>query len=167
MAFRSEKDTAFRSTADSPIPPANRAAFNGLAYYPFDAKYRVPARLIADPSREALVISLQTSSSAPRQMRRVGRLEFTLLDLMYTLTAFSDVDDRAMARLFVPFTDLTSGADTYKGGRYIDLTRTQTGSTTSTSIAPTTRSASTIRRSSAPFRLARTSSRRRSAPANA
>jgi hypothetical protein len=32
-----------------------------------------------------------------------------------------------MNRLFVPFSDLTSGTETYPAGRYIDLTRTPTG----------------------------------------
>jgi hypothetical protein len=30
-------------------------------------------------------------------------------------------------RLFVPFTDLTSGSETYPGGRYIDLDLTKSG----------------------------------------
>ena len=32
-----------------------------------------------------------------------------------------------MRRLFVPFTDMTSGAETYKHGRYLELDRTPTG----------------------------------------
>src|SRR5687767_15749920 len=32
-----------------------------------------------------------------------------------------------MARLFVPFGDLTNNKETYGGGRYLDLTRTPTG----------------------------------------
>ena len=126
-AFRAEKDASFKAAADSPILAANRSSFAGLAYYPFDAKYRVPALLVAEPSRAPLVITLQTSTNVPREMRRVGRLEFSLNGEKYTLTAFSDVDDRAMARLFVPFGDLTSGTETYRGGRYLDLTRTTTG----------------------------------------
>ena len=32
-----------------------------------------------------------------------------------------------MARLFVPFADMTNGAETYAAGRYLDLDRTPTG----------------------------------------
>jgi uncharacterized protein (DUF1684 family) len=32
-----------------------------------------------------------------------------------------------MTRLFVPFSDLTSGTETYPAGRYLDLERTATG----------------------------------------
>ena len=40
------------------------------------------------------------------------------------MTAFADVDDAQLRRLFVPFGDLTSGSETYQGGRYLDLDRT-------------------------------------------
>ncbi len=35
--------------------------------------------------------------------------------------------DEGPTRLFVPFRDLTSGNETYGGGRYLDLDRTSTG----------------------------------------
>jgi uncharacterized protein (DUF1684 family) len=60
-------------------------------------------------------------------MRRVGVLGFTLQGQALTLTAFVDADENDMRRLFVPFGDLTNGAETYQGGRYLDLNRTATG----------------------------------------
>jgi uncharacterized protein (DUF1684 family) len=60
-------------------------------------------------------------------MRRIGSLAFTLKGEQLTLTAFSDVDDQQLRRLFVPFGDLTSGTETYQGGRYLDLDRTASG----------------------------------------
>jgi hypothetical protein len=59
-------------------------------------------------------------------MRRVGALQFTLKGEALTLTAFADVDDRQLRRLFVPFGDATNGIETYQGGRYLDLDRTAT-----------------------------------------
>jgi uncharacterized protein (DUF1684 family) len=43
-----------------------------------------------------------------------------------TLTAFADEGERTITRLFVPFGDLTSGSETYGGGRYLELERTST-----------------------------------------
>ncbi len=57
----------------------------------------------------------------------MGAPAFTLRGVEYTLTAFAEVNDRSMDRLFVPFGDLTNGADTYKGGRFLNLGRTPTG----------------------------------------
>jgi uncharacterized protein (DUF1684 family) len=124
---RAEKDAAFRTATDSPIPAAGRAGFTGLSYFAIDPAYRVPAILTADPAGRGVVISLPTSSTELRRMRKVGALGFTLAGATYTLTAFVDADAPDMRRLFVPFGDLTNGAETYKGGRYLDLDRTPTG----------------------------------------
>ena len=43
------------------------------------------------------------------------------------LTAFVEVGAPDLNHLFVPFSDLTSGTETYPAGRYIDLSRNPTG----------------------------------------
>jgi uncharacterized protein (DUF1684 family) len=58
---------------------------------------------------------------------RVGALEFVLKGQRLKLSAFTEADDPKPGRLFVPFTDLTTGTETYAGGRYLDLDRTATG----------------------------------------
>lgn len=127
QAARAEKDAAFRTRDDSPIPAASRAAFSGLTYFAVDSAYRVPALLTEDPSQRGVVIELPTSSTELRRMRKVGALGFTVAGASYTLTAFVDATAPDVRRLFVPFGDLTNGTETYKGGRYLDLDRTPTG----------------------------------------
>jgi uncharacterized protein (DUF1684 family) len=128
-AFRADKDAAFRAPDNdqSPILPADRAAFPGLTYYPIDPKYHVPGFLKEERPNPPVVIELQTSTNTRRRMRKVGSLGFTLGTTAYTLTAFADVDLRTITRVFVPFGDLTNVDATYKGGRYLDLDRTPTG----------------------------------------
>jgi uncharacterized protein (DUF1684 family) len=118
-AHRAEVDAFMRGASESPIPAAQRAAFQPLAYYPIDEQYRVPAALRVARGDE--VIEMSTSTGKPRRMRRIGTLAFTLKGQPLTLTAFAEADDTALRRLFVPFADLTSGMDTYQGGRYLDL----------------------------------------------
>lgn len=127
LAFRKEKDDSFKLGKDSPIPEASRASFAGLAYYPIDPAFRVPGGLTEDRSGPPVVLELQTSTDQRRKMRRVGVLGFALGDTSYKLTAFADIDANTMDRLFVPFADLTSGTETYRGGRYLELDRTPTG----------------------------------------
>jgi len=119
--WRAEKDRFMRS-AESPVPAAARASFPPLPYYPIDEQYRVPAAL--RPERGEDIMELGTSTGVPRQMRKVGTLAFTLKGEPLTLTAFSDLEDTQLRRLFVPFGDLTNGTETYHGGRYLDLERT-------------------------------------------
>jgi uncharacterized protein (DUF1684 family) len=60
-------------------------------------------------------------------MRRVGTLEFMLKGQPLRLSAFVELGAKDVDRLFVAFTDLTSGAETYPAGRYLDLDRNATG----------------------------------------
>jgi uncharacterized protein (DUF1684 family) len=127
LEIRLRKDAMFRDGQDSPIPAEKRGAFTGLTYYDIRPEYHVSSFLTVDRTGPPMIITLQTSTDAPRKMRRVGTLGFTLDQAGYKLTAFADVDDTAMQRLFVPFGDLTNNKETYGGGRYLDLERTATG----------------------------------------
>ena len=108
-----------RNASDSPIPRERRPSFQPLTYYPIDEQYRVPAALRVARGDE--VMEMSTSTGKPRRMRRVGTLAFTLIGEPLTLTAFAEVEDTGLRRLFVPFGDLTNGRETYQGGRYLDL----------------------------------------------
>ena len=122
--FRTLKNDAMRA-ADSPIPPARRQQLLPLAYFPPSIDYRVPASLTA--STDHSTIQMPTSTGQLRQMVRVGRLGFTLKGQQLGLTAFVEAGSPTLDRLFVPFTDMTSGTETYPAGRYLDLDRTPTG----------------------------------------
>jgi uncharacterized protein (DUF1684 family) len=126
-AFRAEKDLMFREAQDSPVPKAELDRFVPLAYYPVDESYRVPAALAPVSDAESPAFEMPTSTGQRRQMRRAGKLRFTLNGQTQTLTAFVSADDAARRRLFVPFRDLTAGVETYASGRYLDLDRTPTG----------------------------------------
>lgn len=126
-AARAAKDQMFKAGAESPLPAADKATFTGLAYYPIDRAYRVPASLEPDPGGGRDFILLPTSIDTFRRMRKVGMLRFQLQGEPYGLTAFADAETRSIDRLFVPFGDLTNPDETYGGGRYLDLDRTPTG----------------------------------------
>lgn len=127
QTYRAEKDAAFRSSADSPIPAEARASFSGLLYFAIDPAFRVPAFLTQSQSNPPIMFDIRMSSNTTEKMRKVGTLGFSLNGSALTLTAFAEESTKDMKRLFVPFTDLTSGAETYKHGRYLDLDRTPTG----------------------------------------
>src|SRR5262249_60529320 len=52
-AWRAARDRLLREHPQSPIPPAERASFGGLRWFPVDPTYRVAARLL--PADGALV----------------------------------------------------------------------------------------------------------------
>lgn len=121
---RAAKDAAFRSS-ESPIPPEKQGDFLPLSYYPVSLDYRVPAVLRVEADRP--VMEMPTSTGQVRRMERVGTLEFSVRGQTASLGAFIEEGAPNLDRLFVPFTDLTSGMETYPAGRYLDLDRTATG----------------------------------------
>jgi uncharacterized protein (DUF1684 family) len=121
---RAAKDAEFKKSPD-PVPENRKAELLPLAYFPIDPAYSVPAAL--KPAKDDTVIPMPTSTGAQRQMRRAGTLEFMLKGQPLKLTAFIEVGAPDMNRLFVPFSDMTSGTETYPAGRYLDLDRSKTG----------------------------------------
>jgi uncharacterized protein (DUF1684 family) len=124
---RADKNLMLRTEKDSPIPEAERATFPGLPYFDIKPEFRVPAVLTEQRGGAPVVIEMQQTDGQTARMRKVGALGFTLGSAKYALTAFAEMNDTTMERLFVPFGDLTNGADTYKGGRFLNLKRTATG----------------------------------------
>lgn len=124
-AARAQKDADFQNASDSPVPADKRADFLPLGYFPIDPDYRVPATL--RPSSDATTLEMPTSTGQIRQMRRVGSLEFSVKGRPLKLSAFVEIGSPNLDHLFVPFTDLTSGTETYPAGRYLDLDRNATG----------------------------------------
>lgn len=119
-AARAAKDAEFQR-ADDPIPANRKAEFLPLAYFPIDPEYNVLAAL--KPATEQTKLMMPTSSGQLRPMLRVGTLSFTLQGTPMELQAFTEGN---MSQLFVPFSDMTSGTETYAAGRFLDLRRTAT-----------------------------------------
>jgi uncharacterized protein (DUF1684 family) len=124
-AARAFKDQDFRENPESPIPADKRDAMLPLQYYPIDQAYSVPAALSLAEQRP--VFEMPTSTGRPRRMQLVGTLEFTLQGQPHSLGAFVPEGTQQIIDLFVPFADMTTGAETYPAGRYLDLAPTSTG----------------------------------------
>ena len=121
-ATRAYKDQNFKTASDSPVPADKRPALLPLSYFPIDENYAVPATL--QPAAERRRLKVPTSTGQMRDLESVGALKFTLKGQVLRLTAFMEEGDQ---RLFVPFTDLTSGTESYSAGRYMNLDPTPTG----------------------------------------
>lgn len=123
-ADRASKDASFAAT-DDPIPRARHAEFLPLAYFPIDPEYNVPA--VLKPTDDTAIVEMPTSTGGADKFRRAGALEFSLKGQSLQLTAFVPASATTIDRLFVPFSDMTSGTETYAAGRFLDLDRNATG----------------------------------------
>jgi hypothetical protein len=115
---RAEKDRFFAEHPQSPLPPASRDDFEGLGYFDPDPGYRVAATVTVHDDPEP--VELETANGPPTRYLRVASFAFELRGEDLTLHGYRRADDDEGA-LFVPFRDKTTGQQTYRGGRYMEL----------------------------------------------
>ncbi len=122
---RDEKDRFFAEHPQSPIPPDERDGFDGLEYFPPDPDYRVSATVTVHDDPDP--VTMETTAGREVRYLRVATLAFDLErddadleDGTFELAAYQQEGAREEA-LFVPFRDKTTGQQTYRGGRYMEL----------------------------------------------
>ncbi len=120
LLHRQHYKEEFISEERSPLK-GNDTAY--LRFYAPDEKYRVPADFVATP--DSKVFDMPTHSGKTKPFRQYGIARFTLGGKMHTLHIYQNQnllkDPKHKDHLFIPFTDATSNAQTYGGGRYMDL----------------------------------------------
>jgi uncharacterized protein (DUF1684 family) len=113
--FRESKDAFFVTDPQSPLSDEQKSHFAGLRYYPENRALRFVAKL--DRFENPKEIDMQTSTGDVQHYLRLGTITFTVDGQEATLTVYGSDNSDA----FVPFTDATSGKETYGAGRYLDL----------------------------------------------
>lgn len=95
-----------------------------LSFYPVSKTYRVEARF--ERKENTPWFLMETSGTQKKMYRVYGTLTFTINDTVQSLNIYQSQSlmqtDQYKNYLFLPFTDATSGVETYPVGRYLDLT---------------------------------------------
>jgi uncharacterized protein len=93
-----------------------------IQFFAIDSTYRVLCKFVSVANSRWFAIP--TSSGSSKLYRKYGVLHFTLHDTALQLTVYQS--QQLMQRknfedyLFIPFTDVTNGNETYLGGRYVE-----------------------------------------------
>lgn len=119
LAERRLKDSLFRVSPESPIPPEERGRFRGLVYYPPTSEYVLPALLRVFDRRDTVALP-STYPGELHWMVRYGVFIIAWEDTAFRLTVYKPVGGDTDL-LFLPFKDATTGVETYEGGRYLEL----------------------------------------------
>ena len=103
-----------------------------VKFFPIDQRYRVIAKVEKLP--QSSFFPMATSGNISKDAIRYALLKFQINGKEYSLYAYQLVQLMTIEKykndIFVPFTDFTSGDETYAGGRYIDLRTTDISSNT-------------------------------------
>jgi len=95
-----------------------------LSFFPVNEKYRVRAKFEKTTSNSWFL--MPTSGTLKKTYRLYGVLHFKIDGAPLQLNVYQSQDllqsEKYKDYLFLPFTDSTSGYESYHGGRYLDLT---------------------------------------------
>lgn len=122
VKYRKKYKKDFLSDRRSPLK--SKKQLKPLRFYAPDARYRINARFILTP--ETLPFDMPTSSGKVKTFVQYGSVVFELQNQICSLAVYKRIysSPNPLANyeaLFIPFKDLTSGKETYGGGRYLDV----------------------------------------------
>jgi uncharacterized protein (DUF1684 family) len=105
------------------LAPEDFKNFKGLEFYPIDSNYIVRAKFVRTPNQEPFKM-LTTTSRLP-VYEKYAEVYFVIDSQNLKLNVYQSHDlmkkEEYKNYLFMPFTDLTSGEESYGGGRYLEL----------------------------------------------
>jgi uncharacterized protein len=109
--------------AKSPLTEKDRKKFKGLKYFPIDLKYRVNATFTRTEGTP--IFKMKTTTTRLPEYVKYGEVTFKIDSQEFKLEVYQSPDLMKTPGyedyLFIPFTDLTNGDETYEVGRYIEF----------------------------------------------
>ena len=94
-----------------------------ISFFPATENYVINCRF--ERTVNSPWFRMESSGPVKKNYRIYGIIHFTLHDTAVSLNIYQSQDLMATAKyrdhLFIPFTDASSGLETYESGRYIDL----------------------------------------------
>lgn len=124
--YQQNLNSSFKDATRSPLKKKDLKDFGGLDFFPVSEEYIVVAKLIK--TENAPTFEMATTTNRKPLYKEYGKLQFTIKGKDLELTIYQSQDDLRDEKykdyLFLPFTDDTSGEESYGGGRYMDVMTT-------------------------------------------
>ena len=123
VQFQNKINGEFADAKTSPLTPKDRASFKSLAFYPDNKTFFVKATLVKLENEQPF--EMKTTSDRKPLYVKYGELSFVIKGRSFKLNVYRNIElskkEEYKDYLFLPFSDATSGKQSYIGGRYIDL----------------------------------------------
>ena len=120
--FQQELTENFKNPEESPLKRKAKN-FNGHDFFEIDSSMRIEAEFVR--SFNAIPFQMKTTTSRLPTYEKYGLAKFRLEGKERSLTIYQSHSLRETEEhknyLFLPFTDLSNGKESYIGGRFIDL----------------------------------------------
>ena len=122
-AYQQKLNASYKDATTSPLKKKDLKNFKGLDFFPVDSTFIVEAKFIK--IENAPFFKMATTSERKPLYKEYGLLKFRILGQDLQLTIYQSLDnlndENYKDYLFLPFTDDTSGNESYGGGRYMDV----------------------------------------------
>lgn len=123
LEFQKKINEEFKNPEESPLADRFRIDFETLDFFLPDTNYVIKAKLTRTP--EAVPFLMPTTTERESKEVVYGIVNFKLQGKEHSLEIYQNPElmkeEGFEDYLFLPFTDLTNGKETYGGGRYLDL----------------------------------------------
>lgn len=123
QTFQEKLNAFYKNPEESPLSRRDLKRFKSHDFFEINEDYRVSAdfKLIEQP----LFTMMETSTSRLSKYKKYATVTFELNNKTHLMTVYQSTKPPSKPKyidyLFLPFTDLTNGEDTYDVGRYLDL----------------------------------------------
>ena len=121
--FQIKMNRSFADSLKSPLTEKDREHFKGLNFYPINEKFIVAANFVR--TRREKSFKMKTTTDRTPMYKKYGELHFSIDGQVFKLNVYQNIELSKKPDyedyLFLPFSDLTCGKDSYIGGRYVDM----------------------------------------------
>jgi len=122
-AFQQEINADYANPETSPLMEEDLAVFTSLEFFPVNEKLILTAQFIKSENSEPF--EMQTTTNRKPVYKKYGEAHFDIEEQKFTLSIYQNqgllAKEEYKDYLFLPFTDLSNGNESYGGGRFIDL----------------------------------------------
>jgi len=124
--YQQTLNASYKDATKSPLKKKDLQNFKGLDFFEIDSSFIVTATFTK--INNAPVFEMATTTDRKPLYKEYGVVQFNLKGKECELTVYQSQDDLRDEQykdyLFLPFTDFTSGNESYGSGRYMDIMTT-------------------------------------------
>lgn len=121
--FQKELNSEYADAKTSPLKAEDLVAFKTLDFYPINEKFFVVAKFVRTEDEKPF--EMKTSTNRKPMYVKYGEAHFEIDGKPFELNIYRNIElsktEEYKDYLFLPFSDLTSGNESYIGGKYIDM----------------------------------------------
>ena len=121
--FQKELNAEYADAKTSPLLPEDLKEFKSLDFYPANDQFFVVAQFIRSENEQPF--EMKTTTARKPVYLKYGEAHFSIDGQSFKLNIYKNIElskkEQYKDYLFLPFSDLTCGNESYIGGKYIDM----------------------------------------------